>query len=177
MKVVLTGGPHAGKSSLLAALADRGVRVVPEAAIEVIREIQAERGDEARAWRTANMSEFQLRVARRQAHDEARIRPEELAILDRAVLDGLAYCKHHSIAVPDELLELCAGSHYDLCIVCELVLPFRSRHESGRTSDEASARRVEALLESTYRAHGIPVVRLPMMPLARRVERVLQIVG
>ena len=51
MRVVLTGGPHAGKTTLLNALGARGIRTVPEAAIEEIRALAATLGaDNVQTW-------------------------------------------------------------------------------------------------------------------------------
>jgi predicted ATPase len=44
--VVLTGGPHSGKTTLIEELRRRGQRVVPEAALALIEELNAAMGVE-----------------------------------------------------------------------------------------------------------------------------------
>lgn len=175
MRVVLTGGPHAGKSTLLAELAARGVRTVQEAALSEIEQLVARYGAaEARTRRRADMRSFQIAVSHRQAEAEAELDGYDgLVVFDRGVHDGVAYCTHHGFAVPDEVAQIADETHYDLCVVCELVLPFEARSSTGRTSDEASARQLESLVADTYRARGIPVVRLPMAPIDRRADALL----
>ena len=62
-----TGAPHAGKTTLLSALRDRGFHVLPEAALGVIESLVHEHGaDDARRWRAEHAAEFQSRVTLRQ---------------------------------------------------------------------------------------------------------------
>jgi predicted ATPase len=176
-KVVLTGGPHAGKTTLLRELGARGHRIVPEAAIEVIGELVREHGDaEARRWRLEHAEEFQARIAERQLALEREHAPEpgEICFYDRGVLDGLAYCRLHRREPPRELVEAIARAHYDLVVVCELVVPFRVRTDTGRTSDEDRARVVEGLVRTVYEQHAFEVVSLPLLkPVALRADRLL----
>lgn len=179
--IVLTGGPHAGKTTLVNALASRGVPVVPEAALGVIEELNTELGshDAQRAWRLSHAAEFQVRVAQRQRVAECaeRAAAHPVVILDRGILDGLAYCRFLGREPPTELVELCAAATYSLVALCELVTPFDNRIGSGRFSSEAQARELEGLLEAEYARHGVPVVRLPVLPHEKRVRRVLELGG
>lgn len=177
MKVVLTGGPHAGKTTLIHALKDHGVPIVREGALSVIEDLMREFGtaEAVRAWRLANMTEFQMRVGERQMEFE-REATGDLIIADRGTIDGLAYCQHYGVAVPDGLPVLCANSGYDLCVLCELVLPFDERPGSGRMSDETTARRMEALLFDCYQRYEVPTVRLPVLPIEERVARLFELI-
>ena len=180
MRVVLTGGPHAGKTTLLRALADAGARVVPESALVEIAELVRELGvDGARAFRRANMAEFQRRVAVRQVRVEAELGElsGERVFFDRGVIDGLAYCEHNAVAAPDDLTHASARARYDLVVVCELVLPFAERAGSGRISDEDAARRLEGLIESAYRARGVRTARLAVAPFEDRLAALERLVA
>lgn len=177
MKVVLTGGPHAGKTTLLRELARRGERVLPEAAIEVIAELVRELGTEAaRRWRADHAEEFQARIAAHQlalerAHAPA---PNETCFFDRGLLDGVAYCRLHQRAPPPALAQALEHARYDIVILCELVLPFASRTETGRTSDELRARQIESLVRDVYREHGFNVQALPLVsPASARADLLL----
>jgi predicted ATPase len=171
-RVVLTGGPHAGKTTLLRSLEKKGHHVLPEAALAEIEQLVRDLGTEAaRAWRQTNMAEFQLRVSERQARIEAGVteRHPGPCFFDRGVIDGLAYCQHRGVVPPAGLVEASKQARYDLVIVCELVLPFESRAASGRISDEQAARALQDLLERTYQAHGVRTVRLPVTSTEKRL--------
>jgi predicted ATPase len=177
MKVVLTGGPHAGKTTLLRELELRGHRVVPEAAIEVIGGLVRELGNvEARRWRLEHTDQFQARIAERQLALEAEssLPSGGICFYDRGLLDGLAYCRLHRREPPPALLEAIRGARYDLVVVCELVLPFSSREDTGRTSDLERAYAIEQLMHDVYTERGMAVVRLPLVtPAAIRASRLL----
>lgn len=178
MRIVLTGGPHAGKTSLAREFERRGHRVVREAAIECIARLVAELGpDGARAWRQANVDEFQDRIARLQLELEraADVAPDELCFLDRGLLDGLAYCQIAGQTPPRALIESLPCVHYDRVFVCELVLPFSSRRESGRLSSLERARLIEQTVFDVYASHGFRTERLPCIsPVAARADLLLE---
>lgn len=178
MRIVLTGGPHAGKTSLAREFERRGHRVVKEAAIECIAALVRQFGpDGARAWRAAHVDEFQGRIAHMQVELEraAQFGPGELCFFDRGLLDGLAYCQIAGQQAPRELLENLPHTHYDYVAVCELVLPFSSRKETGRESSLERARLIEQTVFDVYAGHGFRTERLPCIsPVAARADLLLE---
>lgn len=92
-KIVLTGGPGAGKTSVGALLArwyPEAIVVVPEAATQVYRQL-------AVRWSELDSSarrDFQRRVLDVQREQERRYRaahPRSVLLLDRGTVDGAAY--------------------------------------------------------------------------------------
>ncbi|MBM3992260.1 MAG: ATP-binding protein [Planctomycetes bacterium] len=177
MKIALTGGPHSGKTTLLAELAARGFATVPEAAFSVIEELVAELGrDEARAWRLTHVPQFQERIAQRQLQLECAARQESAAAVfcDRGLVDGLAYMRLVGAPPTPFVKAAVASSRYDLIVLCEICLPFKPRIETGRTSDLRRAREIEASLVATYRELGYEPLRLPAeAPAAARADLLL----
>jgi predicted ATPase len=181
LKVVLTGAPHSGKTSLVDELARRGHRVVHEAAIGIIDELLEEHGSPgAQIWRRTHVREFQERIAQRQlaleraAHADAAT----LCFCDRGLVDGLVYFELGGVEPSQSVLDAVAHSRYDLAILCELVLPFSPRLETGRTSDLQRACDIEALLERTYARYGYEFLRLPaILPVAARADRLLELLA
>ena len=92
-KIVVTGGPYAGKTTLVEALRAEGCAVAPEAALQVIAALANELGPErARAWREEHPERFQVRIAELQLELAARAERSgpELVACDRGLLDGIA---------------------------------------------------------------------------------------
>lgn len=177
MKIALTGGPHSGKTTLLAELAARGFTTVPEAALGVIEELVAELGrDQARAWRLTHVPQFQERIAQRQLQLEYAARQESAAAVfcDRGLVDGLAYMRLVGAPPTPFVNAAVQSSRYDVIVLCEICLPFKSRVETGRTSDLQRAREIEASLVATYREFGYELLRLPAeAPAAARADLLL----
>lgn len=177
LKIAITGGPHSGKSTLLAELARRGFRTVPEAAIQIIEELVAELGrEQARHWRLTHVALFQERIAQRQLALECTARQETAATVfcDRGLVDGLAYMRLVGATPTPFVTAAVQSSRYDLIVLCDICLPFKPRVETGRTSDLQRAREIEASLVSTYHELGYEPLVLPAIsPVEARADVLL----
>lgn len=174
--IVITGGPGSGKTTLIQALAARGHAIVPEAAIQVIEELNAERGvDGQRAWRRANLRAFQQRVLQCQERfeDEARASDAERVYLDRSRMDGLAYYRHFGETPPAELLASIDSVRYDAVFLLDTLAHFDERGASGRSSDRAESIALRDRLLQVYRDYGYEPVFVPERSIEERVEFVL----
>lgn len=92
MKIVLTGGPGAGKSVIAAEVLRRDSRfvLVPEAATQVYTRL----GTTWDRLDPVNRKEAQRMIYRTQVDQEARIaaaNPDKHLLLDRGTIDGAAY--------------------------------------------------------------------------------------
>src|SRR5580692_8031044 len=99
---VITGGPGSGKSTLIQALAERGICTMPEAGRAIIQD-QLAIGGEAVPWSDRNafaelMLSWELRSYR------AALRVSGPVVLDRGLPDVLGYLR---------LIELPVSSHVD----------------------------------------------------------------
>jgi len=174
--VVLTGGPHSGKTSLVERLRVAGHAVVPEAAFALIEQLNAELGlEDQQRWRQANLLEFQERVVALQDELERGLAPPESGVvfLDRGRLDGLAYCEIRGVAPTARLLELAYARRYDHVVLLDLVLPFNPRPESGRYGDQRVAEHSSNVLERIYTDDGYDVRRLPQWTLEERADALI----
>lgn len=95
---VVTGGPGSGKSSLIEALARRGIGVMPEAGRAIIRD-QARIGGSALPWRDrAVFAELMLAWELRSHGEAARL--DRPVAMDRGVPDVLGYLTLCGLPVP-----------------------------------------------------------------------------
>jgi len=176
-KIVLTGGPCSGKTTLVEHLRAAGCATAPEAAIQVIGELTAELGLEGqRAWRNTHWAAFQERVARLQIECEraAQCGGADLLVCDRGLLDGIAYCRYRGVEPPPVLLDLVRSARYDQVFVLDTLKDFDARLETGRCDDRGDSLRVGALIRSVYREHGYTPVRVPELAVETRAARILR---
>ena len=176
--IVITGGPGSGKTTLVNALAAKGYRTVPEAAIQVIEALNAELGVEGqKAYRRDHLDEFQDRVLtlqetlERGARSEAH--PGELVFLDRGRLDGLAYCRFFEQKPPKRLLTSVRTLKYERVFLLATLSRFEVRADTGRTSDRERSRALAETLRAVYREYGFEPFHVPQVSETIRAKVVL----
>ncbi len=177
--VAITGGPGSGKTTVVEALAARGYVTVPEAAIQVIGELNGQLGlDGQQRWRRANSEAFQELVLQRQIQLEQACAGEPgLVFLDRGRLDGLGYLRHFGVQPSDRLLEQLLACPYEHVVLLETLRSFADRRESGRMSRHEDSLAIAACIASAYTECGHVVHTAPEMAVEERVRLILEIVG
>ena len=175
IKVVLTGGPCAGKTTLAQALSRTGASLVAEAALQVIDALRDELGAEEEArWRRAHAVEFQRRIARLQVASEQMgvATGATRVVCDRGLPDGIAYLRHFGVTPPDDLWRLARDARYDAVFLLDTLSEFRPRPETGRLEDHEASLSLRHELSAVYRELGHAPILIPALPVEERVRRV-----
>ena len=178
MKIVLTGAPGSGKTTLIESLGELGEQTVPEAAIDVIQALVKEMGlSEQDEWRRGDPLGFQQRIYRHQTELEAVLDPSRRSFLDRGTLDGLAYLEMFNTHAPESFKVELAAHHYDHIFFIEPLNldDLDLRQESGRNDSVEEAAKLVELLQAVYRNNGYTIHRIPPLPVAERVQYVLDL--
>ncbi|HID55623.1 TPA: hypothetical protein EYP37_03775 [Candidatus Poribacteria bacterium] len=162
MKVVITGGPSSGKSTLIKELSRRGFVTVPEAATIVIKN--------GLHHPTADPVSFQREVLSLQIRLEREAEGKGAGIIfcDRGIYDGLAYLRFYG--VPESVIRLPPNWRYDAVFYLEQ-LPYVKDEIRFETPEEA--RRISDLLWKVYRELGYDPINVPAMEVERRADFVL----
>ena len=174
-RVVITGPPWSGKTTVINTGAKMGFRVVPEAAMQIISEMNREFGVEAQIeWRARNRAKFQELVAERQVQLEDSIceSNKEIVFLDRGLPDGAAYCRLFSLPIPP-LIDQIAPRRYTNVFSLSLLPDFENRSEMGRMGTKEDAELLQTLIFSAYSNFGYAPIVVGVMPLTARVEFIL----
>ncbi len=169
---VLTGGPCAGKTTLLEALAAAGFRTVREAASDVIQTSGLERGTE----------KFQQLVLTTQLERERTAVAEHgenprPIFVDRGVGDHFGYLQLAGLSPFPELESawLEAKARYRTVFFLELSPEYTPT--TTRTDTPAEAERVHRYLFRAYQSRGIEPVRIDWDEPGRRMKQVLNVVN
>lgn len=179
LRVVVTGGPGSGKTTLVEALGRRGFATVPEAAIQVIEDLNAEHGVEGqKVWRKANRLAFQERVLARQIALEEAAGDPPVLFLDRGRLDGVAYCRYFQAPLPPGYRERARSGRYDRVLVLQTLAGFEPRADSGRTSGREDSVALGRVIAAVYREAGHAVADVPeLLDVEARLSFVLDLLG
>jgi predicted ATPase len=172
-RVVLTGGPGVGKTTLLAELALLGFPTVSESAREVIAERLA-RGESPRPDPEA----FAREILRRDREKYlAQLGSAELVFFDRSPLEALAMVHE---AAPLSQAELMAKlSEFSFHKTVFVLPPWRAiyRTDAERDHPFSHVEHVHSQLVGWYRRCGYTVHEVPRVAVKQRAAHVLQVLG
>lgn len=155
---VITGGPCAGKTSVVEVLKEKGYKVQYEMARVFIDEemVKGKTIEEIRG----NEQSFQRKILRMKVEIENKLLKNELIIFDRGIPDSLAYYIISGIPESDpELTEALKRSNYKKIFFLEL-LDFQ---EDYARTDQEKAVEIHEKLKESYERLGIPIIEVPKM--------------
>jgi predicted ATPase len=166
MRIVITGGPSVGKTTLISLLQERGYPVIHEFATQIIKE------GEFLPW--VDRKIFQAEVLRRQVAAEAEIHENGLPVfLDRGLFDGEAYYIYDKLEIP-EIFSTLDASKYSLALLIE-ELPFFEANDVRRENLDFT-KEISNILEGCYTSRNVPVVRIPALQPEERLDFLLSVV-
>jgi len=172
LRIVITGGPGSGKTSLIEALAAAGHPVEPEAGRAVIRSEQAIDGD-ALPWKDRVLFAARMTERDKAAHarrDDAR-RP---VFFDRGLPDVVGYLRLSGLPVPEMLDQAARTLRYRPAVFIAPFWPEIFARDAERRQDAAEARRTLEAMAAVYPAYGYSLIELPKASVSDRMAFVLE---
>lgn len=162
-KYVLTGGPSAGKSSIILGLEFLGEYVIGEVATDYIRYKKAQGVKEP--WFEPD---FQDRILSLQMLRESKIpNSVDRIFLDRGLPDGLAYARQGT-KVYDKIMNASKKVMYNKIFIVE-PLDFTETTELRRENREEALRLCQQM-EQIYKNLGYQPVTIPAASLEERIK-------
>jgi predicted ATPase len=172
-RIVITGGPGAGKTTLVAALSKRGFTTVAESARQVIAERLA-RGETPRPSPEAFAREILRRDVEKYFAQPAN---SELVFYDRNVIEAIAML-HEATPLPEPELQGPLATYPFFKTVFALP-PWEAiyRTDTERDHSFAHSERVYHELVRWYRSCGYAVHHVPRAPVEQRAKHVLHVLA
>jgi len=172
---IVTGGPGAGKTTLIGALAHAGFTVAPEAGRQVILDQQAA-GGTALPW--LDRMAFAQAMLAHDIDSYARLKSAPGPVFcDRGIPDVAGYLRLEGQPVPDALWQAAREHRYQPRVfVCP---PWRAIYapDSERRQTWAVAERTYEAMVQVYTELGYTLVEVPRAPLDTRVKFVKEAAG
>ncbi|WP_292035112.1 MULTISPECIES: AAA family ATPase [unclassified Brevundimonas] len=170
-RIVVTGGPGSGKTSLIEALAAAGHATSPEAGRAVIRRQQAIDG-QALPWRDRALFAELMLDRELEAHARAEDATDQV-FFDRGVPDVVGYLALCGLPVPPHVERAAREVRYDRRVFIAPVWPEIFAQDAERRQDLDEAQRTFDAMAAVYPRFGYELVELPRVPVAERLAFVL----
>ena len=169
---VISGGPGAGKTTVILELARRGFQYAPEVAREIIQE-QVQSGGGALPW--ADRRAYTGLMLRRSIESFERHTPAAKPLFgDRGIPDTLCYARLIHQDETGYIEQACRQYRYAAQVF--LALPWEEIYQtdSERKQDFREAVRTYRLMEEVYRECGYETNELPKAAPAERAQFILE---
>ncbi|MBM1816464.1 AAA family ATPase [Pseudosulfitobacter pseudonitzschiae] len=165
---VVTGGPGAGKTSLITELARRGFHTIPESGRAIIREEMAHGGD-ALPWadRLAYAERMLERDLRGYSDAQALSGP---VIFDRGIPDILGYLTLCGLPVPPHVAAAAKAASYNARVFLAPYWDEIFTQDTERKQSHAEAEATCAVMRETYTALGYKITELPRADFVTRAD-------
>jgi predicted ATPase len=171
-RYIITGAPGAGKTTILAALRDRGYAVVDEAATDVNLHLRAEGREEP--WRDADFIDA-ITLLQRDRQERPAPPANAVQVFDRSPICTLALARYIGRPVTPTLARevdrVVAAGIYQRSVFCVRLLGFVTPTAVRRITFEQSVE-FERFHEEAYHEYGFDLVDVAPGTVEERVELV-----
>ena len=170
-KIVITGGPGTGKSSIIYKLEENGEKCLHEISRQVTLEAQKEGIDQLFLHKPLLFSEKLLEGRLNQFLEASELQLDPV-FLDRGLPDVVAYMDYFDTDYPEVFNETCKNNHYDKIFILP---PWKEIYKSDNERYESfeEALKISSYLYSTYRRFGYEPVEVPKLSVEDRTQFIL----
>ena len=170
---VITGGPGAGKTSIIERLAARGFPTVAESGRDILRQQAAIGGNATHSGDAAMYTELML--ARGMTDYERMLGETDGPVFfDRGVTELVGYCRLIGIPVPDHVRRAAGLYRYNPLVFVAPHWPEIYANDALRRQDAAEAVRTSELAVAAYTEFGYRTVEIPKLPVMERAAFVVR---
>lgn len=170
-RIVITGGPGTGKSSVIKALESYGHTCMHEISREVILQARKQGYEQLFLEKPLLFSELLLE-GRLSQFDQGTELDQKNVFYDRGLHDVLAYLHYVDEKYPEEMQMICKNNTYDLIFILppweDIYTPDNERYESFE-----EAQKIHYYLEGAYKNYNYSPIEVPKCSIKQRVAFIL----
>tara|TARA_B100000029_G_C17573394_1_gene957405 strand:+ start:60 stop:608 length:549 start_codon:yes stop_codon:yes gene_type:complete len=170
-KIVITGGPGTGKTSLIRALKNSGFTCFNEISREITLEYRKKGIDQLFLSDPELFSEELLKGRIKQYNDSKKIQ-SGCVFLDRGIPDIIAYLNFKKTDVSNKFLESVEKYRYDMILLLE---PWEDIYSSDQIRYESfdEVVSIHGFIMNTYKESGYNPIIIPKISIENRLNFVI----
>ncbi len=173
-RIVITGGPGSGKTTVIEELDKRGIATMPEISREVIREAKKQGIDQLFLEDPLLFSQ-KLIEGRIKQFEEAEKINEPVVFFDRGIPDVIAYLRYSKTNIPENLNQAALNHQYDQPVFImppweEIYTTDFERYESFN-----QAQLIHNKLVNMYMELGYFIIFVPFGSVEKRADFILDV--
>ena len=170
-KIVITGGPGTGKSSMINELMNRGYFCLEEISRQITREARKQ-GTEQLFLKDPLLFSETIIKARHQQYIQAEQCNAPLVFFDRGMPDVLAYMDFIGDTYSADFVDICKYHSYDEVFV---LAPWKAifKSDAERYENFEQAVQIHDFLLKTYQKFNYRLIDVPFAPVNTRVDYIL----
>lgn len=174
-KVIITGGPGTGKSTIINELIKRDYTCLEEISRQVILDAKKEGIDQLFLTNPLLFSELLLK-GREKQYLSADALKNDIVFFDRGIPDVLAYMDFIGNEYPDSFVDICKKSQYDSVFILK---PWEAIYTSDNERYESfnQAEEIHKHLINTYQSYNYKLIDVPFDTIENRTNFILNIVN
>ncbi|WP_298343430.1 ATP-binding protein [uncultured Algibacter sp.] len=171
-KIVITGGPGTGKSTLINNLIEKGHICLEEISRQVTLDAQKQGIDQLFLTNPLLFSELLLK-GRQKQYIDANIYKNQTVFFDRGIPDVLAYMDYIGDAYPKNFVQACKNSTYNSVFILK---PWEAIYKSDneRYENFEQALKIHDHLVNTYQNYNYELIDVPFDTVENRTNFILK---
>ena len=169
-KIVITGAPSTGKTSLIHKLQQEGFICIPEISREIISQQIAIEG-EALPWK--NLAAFSKQVAVLRKAQFINATKTSTHFFDRGLIDVVAYMNIDKLEIPEFISDFLNKNKYHSTVFITPIWEEIFENDRERKENIEQAILIEKQLKKCYQSFGYDIIEIPKLSIEERVNFII----